>query len=224
MVGPELTARPIVIGFGAGGHAKVVIDILQQDGTYRLRGLLDCDTSLIGKSILGIPVLGQDERVHELKQQGVEYFFIGLGGAKSLKPRRKLYELALQNGLKPLSIIHRSAIIAGSAALGSGITVMAGAVINADTVIGASVIVNTGAVVEHDCLIGDHVHIATGAMVLGGVQIGSGTLIGAGAIIRQGIRIGFNVIVGAGAVVVNNVPEGTTVIGIPARHVDRIQE
>jgi UDP-perosamine 4-acetyltransferase len=211
----------MAIGFGAGGHAKVVIDILQQEGAYRLHGLLDRNPSLTGKSVLGIPVLGQDGCVHELKQQGVEFFFIGLGGVESLEPRRRLYELALHNGLKPLSAIHRSAIVAGSAALGHGITVMAAAVINADTVIGANVIINTGAVVEHDCRIGDHVHVATGAMVLGGVQIGSKTLIGGGAVIRQGIKIGENVIVGAGAVVVNDVPDDTTVMGVPARAFNR---
>jgi UDP-perosamine 4-acetyltransferase len=221
LVRPDLTSLTEVIGFGAGGHAKVVIDILQREAKYRLRGLLDRDTSLKGKNVLGVPVLGQDEIVHELKQDGVEYFFIGLGAVRSLEPRRRLYEFALQSGLKPISVIHRCAVVSGSATLGPGVTVMAGVVINAESSVGVNVIVNTCAVVEHDCLIGDHVHISVGARVLGEVKIGGGTMIGAGSIIRQGITVGSNVIVGAGAVVVDNVPDGELVVGVPARALNR---
>lgn len=82
-------------------------------------------------------------------------------------------------------------------------------------------IVNTGASVDHDCKIGDFVHIAPHATVLGGVEIGEGTWVGAGAVIKQYLKIGANCMIGAGAVVIADVPDGTTVVGVPAREIKR---
>ena len=47
--------------------------------------------------------------------------------------------------------------------------------------------------------------------------IGSGTLVGSGATIIQGVKIGNNAIVAAGAVVIRDVPDGATVMGVPAK-------
>ena len=206
-----------IVGLGAGGHAKVVIEILQLVGQYELTGLLDPKPDLRGELVLGVPILGGDEQLAMLKARGVEHFFVGLGSTADLKPRRRLYEFALSQGMKPVTVIHPDAVISASAVLGSGATVMAAAVINADARLGDNVIVNTGAIVEHDCVIGNHVHIATGAKLSGGVIVGDGTHIGVGAVVRQCIRIGMGALIGAGAVVVKDVPDGQSVMGNPAR-------
>ena len=210
-----------VIGLGAGGHAKVVIEILQLESQHELVGLLDPKPDLRGKLVLGIPVLGGDEQLPVLKAHGVEHFFVGLGSASDLGPRRHLYEFASGQGMKPVTAIHPSAIISPSAVLGMGATVMAAAVINADARLGDNVIVNTGTIVEHDCIIGNHVHIATGAKLSGGVIVGDETHIGAGAVVREYIRIGTGAMIGAGAVVVKDVHDGQMVIGNPARPRER---
>ena len=212
-----------VVGLGAGGHAKVVIEILQLGGQYELIGLLDPKPNLRGESVLGVPILGGDEQLAMLKARGVEHFFVGLGSASDLGPRRHLYEFASGQGMKPVTAIHPSAIISPSAVLGIGATVIAAAVINANARLGDNVIVNTGAIVEHDCVIGNHVHIATGAKLSGGVIVGDGTHIGVGAVVRQCIRIGMGALIGAGAVVVKDVPDGQMVMGNPARPRERHQ-
>jgi UDP-perosamine 4-acetyltransferase len=211
----------LVVGLGAGGHAKVVIETLRLDGRYEIIGLLDRNPDLLGKSVLGVPILGDDEELPVLKARGVECFFVGLGGVVSLAPRRRLYESALGLGLEPVPVLHPGAFISPSAVLGQGPTVMAAAVVNAQARIGENVILNTGAIVEHDCVIGSHVHIATGARLAGDVVIGEETLIGAGAVVRQGLRIGPRALVGAGAVVVKDVPGGQMVVGNPARPRER---
>jgi len=210
-----------VVGLGAGGHAKVVIEILQLEGQYELVGLLDPKPDLQGELVLGVPVLGGDEQLAVLKARGVEHFFVGLGSTADLKPRRRLYEFALSQGMKPAIAIHPSAIISPSAVLGMGATVMAAVVINADARLGDNVIVNTGAIIEHDCVIGNHVHVATGAKLSGGVIVEDEAHIGVGAIVRQYIRIGTGAVIGAGAVVVKDVPDGQTVLGNPARRRER---
>ena len=52
------------------------------------------------------------------------------------------------------------------------------------------------------------------------VLVKEGAYIGAGAIITMGTEIGKNAIVGAGAVVTKNVPENSTVVGVPAKIID----
>lgn len=212
-----------VIGLGAGGHAKVVIEIIQQYNQYKLVGLLDPKAELKGKSLLGVPILGDDEQLPLIKAQGVEHFFVGLGSTSNLAPRRRLYEFARSLGMKPVTAIHPSAIISPSVLLGEGATVMAGAIINAGVRVGENVIVNSGAIVEHDCVIGHHVHIATGSRLAGAVHVSDNTHIGIGSVIRQLIKIGKSSVIGAGAVVVKDVPNGQIVIGNPARLLSRYE-
>ncbi|WP_424094571.1 acetyltransferase [Moorena producens] len=212
-----------VIGLGAGGHAKVVIEILQRYSQYKLVGLLDSNPELKGKSLLGVPILGDDEQLPLIKAQGVEYFFVGLGSTSNLVPRRRLYELACSFGMKPVTAVHPSAMISPSVLLGEGATVMAGAIINAEVRVGENVIVNSGAIVEHDCVIGHHVHIATSARLGGAVYVRDNTHIGIGAVIRQLIQVGKGSVIGAGAVVVKDVPDGQILIGNPARLLRRSQ-
>lgn len=212
-----------VIGLGAGGHAKVVIEILRLIEGYELVGLLDPKQELWGAEVLDLPILGDDSLISRLCSQGIGHAFIGLGTVGDTNPRRKLYEKACDSGLEIVNAVHPQATISRSAKIGQGVTVMADAVINADARLGENVIVNTGAIVEHDCIIGDHVHIATGARLGSTVQVGEGSHIGMSACVRQGITIGPNSIVGAGAVVVDDVPEGVVVVGVPAAILRRLE-
>lgn len=206
-----------VIGFGAGGNAKVVIEILHRTSSIHLHGLLDTDRSLWGTSVLGVEVLGDDTLLPELLSKGVDSFFIGIGAVSSLEPRRRLYDLGCSHGLCAVNAIHPTSVLSESATIGSGFTSMANSVINALASLGDNVVVNTGAIVEHECIVGNHVHISPRATLLGAVQVGNGTMIGAGAVIRQGIVIGAGAIIGAGAVVVRNVLDGEIVAGVPAK-------
>ena len=205
------------IGIGAGGHAKVVIEILRLVGEYHITGLLDAAPALLNAKILGIPVLGDDSLLPELYRAGGRHAFIGLGSIGDLVPRRNLYVRVLQAGFEMIPAVHPHAVISPSAILGKGVTVMAGVVINSSARLGENVIVNTGAIVEHDCLVGDHVHLATGCRLGGHVTVGEAAHIGAGACIRQGIRIGRGAVIGAGAVVVRDVPDSVVMVGVPAR-------
>lgn len=206
-----------VVGFGAGGHATVVIEIVRSMQEYEIVGLLEVRSELWGTRVLGVEVLGDDSLMAELKERGIDRAFIGVGIVGDAKPRQQLYEKVTGAGFKIVPAVHAAAVVSASATIGDGPTIMAGAIVNANAVIGNNVIINTGAIVEHDCVIGDHTHIATGARLAGGVHVGPGSLIGIGAVVRQEIMIGEGAIVGAGAVVVRDVPPGKTVTGVPAR-------
>jgi UDP-perosamine 4-acetyltransferase len=212
-----------VIGLGAGGHAKVVIDTLRLIGGFDIVGLLDPRLELHGREVLGVPVIGDDGLLPEIARQGIHHAFIGVGGGDTTTRRREVYERARSCGFDIVTVIHPDATIALSAVIGAGATILAGAVVNAAATLGAHVIVNSAAVIEHDCEIGDHVHVSVGAMLGGGVRVGEATLIGLGAVVRHGISIGRLSIVGAGAVVVDDVPDGVVVVGTPARVVRAVR-
>lgn len=206
-----------LVGFGAGGHARVVLDILRTDAATTLLGLLDPSPDLAGGRVDGVPVLGGDERIGEILSLGADGFFVGVGSTGSTRLRAKLYEQGIALGLAPVQAIHPSAILSPVACLGPGITVMAGAIVNPGASLGANCVINTGALIEHDCRVGDHAYVAPGAIVLGGVQVGAGAFLGAGCTIRQGVRIGEGALVGAAALVLEDVAPGATVAGVPAR-------
>ena len=211
-----------VIGLGAGGHAKVVIETLCALNRYDIVGVLDTDERLWGSSVLGVDVLGDDSQLCRLHKSGVRHAFIGVGSGASTDRRRAAYERARREGFEVVDAIHPAAYIAPSASVGDGATVLARAVIHTAARVGANVLVNTGAIIEHDCIVGDHVHVATGAVLAGSVVVGTGAHIGAGASIRHEMRIGAGSIVGVGAVVVDDVPERVVVAGVPARVLRRL--
>jgi serine O-acetyltransferase len=94
---------------------------------------------------------------------------------------------------------------------------------------GMGVVIGETAEVGDDCYFYHQVTLGV-ARTMGGKRhptVGNNVIIGAGALPRPApkvlgpIRIGDNARVGANAVVVENVPNDTTVVGIPARPVDR---
>ena len=187
--------------YGASGHAKVVIDILEAMGKP-IDYVVDDDVNV--SEILGYRV------EHGCKE--FEEVIIAVGACQQ---RKKIAE-SIQAVCHPVAI-HPSAIISPRAQLGGGTVVMQGAIVQSCASIGRHCIVNTGAYVEHDVKLADFVHVAPRATITGNVEVGECAWIGAGAVIRQGIKIGANSTIGAGAVVVKDVPEGMTVVGNPAR-------
>lgn len=194
-----------VIVFGAGGHARVVIDCLQDQG-ITVAGIFDAKT-LTSDSSLGVPYLGNYDRsvAHDLPM------IIAIGNNLSRKT------LAERSGHRFASAIHPSASLSANATVSEGIMILHRAILQTRSVIGKHVILNTGSQVDHDCVLEAFVHIGPGAVLCGSVTVGEGALVGAGAVVTPGITIGKWATVGAGAVVITDVPDHATVVGSPAR-------
>lgn len=205
-----------VVGVGAGGHAKVIIDILRQMGQYETVALTDPNPDLWGSQLCGVPIIGDDRVLPSLVPR-IRHAFLGIGSVRSNALRPRLFQMLRELDFEVVNAIHPKAVLSPDVKLGMGVTIMAGAILNPGTIIGDNVIANTGALIDHDCVIGDHTHIAPGVCLSGGVQIGENCHIGIAACVLQGIAVGDHATVGAGAVVVNNIESQTTVAGVPAK-------
>lgn len=213
-----------VVGVGAGGHAVALVEILQGDPTYELVGLTDIRADLWGTKVLGLPVLGGDEVLPELRRKGVAWAFVGVGTTGDAGPRQAIFRKLRDLGFRLVTAIHRTAWVPASTFVGEGATILAGAVLGPCVRLGENVIVYSGAIVEHHSILGDHVQVGPGARLGGSVVVGERAFIGIGASVKHGVRIGPGAIVGAGAVVVNDVPDNVVVVGVPARLLKRVEE
>lgn len=200
---------------GAGGHCKVIIDII--GSSYEIVGITDNDVVKHGKNFYGQNVIGNDDILRYIYQQDTKLALITVGSIGESKLRERLFDYAKDIGFDFPNILSKNVIVSPSIIMGIGNVLMDSAIIHADTAIGDNNIINTGAIIEHDCVIGSHVHVAPGARISGGVNIGDGSHIGIGATVIQGIRIGKNSVIGAGAVVIRDVEDNTTVVGVPAK-------
>lgn len=201
--------------YGCGGHAKVVIDIVEKQNVHGITHVFDDDTSLKGTVFCRYPVVGGRPELQEIMQQTpVNRALVAIGDNTA---RARVGKWLMGLGITLVVGIHPSAVIGSRVSIGSGTVVMAGCVINPDSQLGDLGIVNTGATVDHDCHLGTCVHIAPGCRLCGGVTVGSRSLLGVGTVVAPGIRIGCDVVVGAGSVVVKNIPDKSTVAGNPCR-------
>jgi len=206
--------------YGASGHAKAVVDIIEKSASHQIVGFIDDNPALHGKNCFGYPVLGGFEQLHKSQNKSCQ-LIIAIG---TNDVRHRVYERLKALGYEFACAIHPSAQIGRGVTLGSGTVVMAGAAINSDTVIGEHVIVNTGATVDHDCVIEDFTHISPGAHLAGNVTVGRLAHIGIGASVIQAVHIGEGSIIGAGAAVIEDLPDWVVAVGVPARIIRRKEE
>lgn len=205
-----------IVLVGAGGHAKVLIDLISQRDDFEIVGIIDPQLE-VGTCFKGIEVLGADERLPQLRNQGIQNVAIGVGSIKCTKQREKLLTQCQEWGFRLPALIHPRSIVSTDVVIQEGVQVMAGAIVQTDTTLGEGTVLNTGVQVDHDCQIGSHVFLAPGAILSGGVSVGNHAFVGAGAVVIQGVRIGENAVVAAGAVVIEDIEAGVLVKGVPAR-------
>lgn len=186
--------------YGASGHAKVIIDILNSS-KVKIDALFDDDLSI--RELMNIPVK------HDWYNESP--VIISIGNNFSRK------QIAEKLHCKYGTAIHPSSVISPFASIGEGSVVMQGTIIQSSAQIGKHCIINTGASIDHECEINDFAHISPKATLCGNVTVGEGAWIGAAAVVVPGVKIGKWSIVGAGSVVVSDIPDGVIAYGNPCK-------
>ncbi|MCC7350071.1 MAG: acetyltransferase [Phycisphaerales bacterium] len=201
---------------GAGGHGRVVLDILRAAGQCQPIGFLDSDPSLAGTQIMGLDVLGDVSVLPTLRRQNISHAIVAVGDNRT---RLAMAQLLSDQGFELINAIHPLSHVCPDVRVGCNVVVAAGAIVCTQATLGDSAIINTGAIVDHECQIGQGAHIAPGAILAGRVMVQQGAFVGLGARIIQCLTVGPFATVGAGAVVLKDVPNDSTVVGVPARQI-----
>lgn len=206
---PQLTqfTENQILLYGAGGHAKAVLELIRALGRFEIAGILDDNPALTGTSVLGLPVLGTGELLPRLRAAGLGLAANGVGGIINLGLREKLFERLAALGFDFPGLCHPRATVEASAQIGAGVQVFANAYVGSSASLAERCMINTGAIVSHDCEIGAYTHIAPGALLAGHVHVGARALVGMGVTTTIGLKIGAGARVGNGAVLLADVPE-----------------
>jgi len=200
---------------GAGGFGRECLDIIEalnaEGADFDFVGFLDDgggDTELLDRR--GVRCLGPVTTTAEHAEQYV--IAIGTG-----KVRRQIdSELPGARLVAPV-LVHPAATLGSDCRVGDGTILNAGARVTTNISLGRHVQIHANATVGHDAVLDDYVSVYPGATISGSVGLGESVIVGTGANVLPGVQVGAGSIVGAGAVVVDDVPPGTTVVGVPAR-------
>ncbi|HTT65174.1 MAG TPA: acetyltransferase [Bryobacteraceae bacterium] len=201
---------------GASGHAKVVIDIVERQGQWRIAGLIDTYKSP-GTALMGYAVLGPEEFLPDLMvKHGAGGAVIAIGDNR-IRHQVALRVSAIAPGLAFVNAIHPAAHIGREVVLGKGVVIMAGVTINPGTRIRDFCYVNTNASVDHDNVLEPFSCVQPNAATGGNVTLGAHSVISMGAQVAPGISIGADTIIGAGSTVLHDIPDGVVAYGTPCR-------
>jgi len=205
---------PLIV-FGASGHARVILDMAERTGGFRILGLLD-SFKPAGERIQDHPVLGDESMLPALaaSNPGLQvHIAIGDNDARA-RITRHLTSLCPEIILA--TIIDPSTFVSRTAHIGPGSCVMPGAVVNAGASTGMACIINSRAVMEHDTRMGEFSSMGPGSIIAGGASIGDSAAILAGSVVKHGVSIGDHSVVLTGGVVMVDVASGCIMEGNPA--------
>jgi sugar O-acyltransferase (sialic acid O-acetyltransferase NeuD family) len=219
--------RELVI-IGAGGFGAVAASVADEINAaaiehdcaapWDLIGYADGDAAKHGTQYAGRTVHGTIAEVGRHFHDRELSFFCAIGDNDV---RVKIVRLAEGLGWKPATLVHPSAILAGTVEIGAGSYIGPASVISVNTKIGIHVIIDMHVSVGHDAVLKDFCAVFPGARISGCCFLGEYALIGSNATLLPGTRVGERAVVGASSLAHGSVEPDTTILGVPARVIHR---
>lgn len=211
-----------IVILGASGFARevawLIAEINRPTPQWNFLGFIDAKPEAMGQPCGDATIIGDDSFLE--RYSGELNVVIGIGRpaiiARLHEQMRRWPHLRFPNLIHPSVAWDRSRI-----QLGEGNIICAGNIFTTDICIGSFSIFNLASTYGHDAVIGNHCVINPGVNLSGGVRVGDGCLLGTSCTILENLTIGSHATVGAGALVTRNVDPGVTVVGIPAKPLQR---
>lgn len=200
-----------MILYGAGGHAKVIIDCLL-DAEVEIAGIFDDKSDLV--SLNGFDVIGPYDPEYEPDDEVIVTIGDNLSRQLVVQKTKHIFG----------KVLHTSAIVSRYARIGEGSVVLHNSVLQTGVKIGRHCIINTSSNVDHDVKVDDFVHISPNVTICDNVEVMEGTHIGAGATILPHVTVGKWCVIGAGAVITQNLPDYALVVGVPGKVVRKLNQ
>ena len=195
--------------FGAGGHCRSCIDVIEQGTTFWILGIVERPGAIqeprfLSAEPLGYPIIGTDEKLETIRET-CRNALITVGQIRSAAIRLAVYDRLKKLDFTLPTVVSPLAHVSPHATVGEGTIVMHHAVVNAGATVGRACILNTKSLVEHDATVGDHTHVSTAAVVNGGVTVGSRSFVGSHATVVHDVRLGDDLFCRAGALIKSSV-------------------
>jgi acetyltransferase EpsM len=221
---PSVPRQLIVVC--AGGHASELAAYIRDrqivGGPIFVRGFVD--DHRFEPTYEGAPILGGIEQLGAflLAHPDDQFSYITAVGDNRARADvvRRVERLGAAN-LTPWTAQHATAIVGDTVEVGAGTCLGPGAIVTANVTIGEHCILNANSSVSHGSELARFVNVNPGASICADVTLGEGCYIGAGATVTGDVQIGAWSVIGAGSVVTEDVPAHVTVVGAPARIVQR---
>jgi sugar O-acyltransferase (sialic acid O-acetyltransferase NeuD family) len=205
--------QPLLL-IGGGLHCKTCIDVIEQEGRFYIKGIVD-KKEKVGGTILGYPIIATDEEIPELMKE-CPNFFITVGDVNCFAVRSKIFSDLKSRGLTVPTLVSPLSYVSRHASIGEGSILFPFTVIDVEAKVGNNCIINHATILGHEAIVEDNCHISANC-VIGKSSIGHDTFIGVNSFVNNGVDIAPHCIIGSGSNVIRSITEPGVYVGNPAK-------
>ena len=200
--------------YGAGGLAKEIYDIVLRSTPEKYKKIIFIDDFVEEAPFY----LSQTIHFDSIKKDFPDTNSIeGIVGVGEPSYRELLATKFDKAGIRLATIIDKTALVSPTAQIKEGSIVCEYSTIHANVVVGRGCLLQPYCNLGHDIEIGDYSVISSSCAPGGASIFGRCVYMGMNSTSKEKITIGDDAIIAMGAAVFNDVAEGNTVIGNPAR-------
>ncbi|MCA9563891.1 MAG: hypothetical protein KC561_10405 [Myxococcales bacterium] len=205
--------RLIIVGTGA--LAAELVGYVHENAAagggsqYQIKGMTGIDPGGLDAYDLDVEWLGHQD---DVALEPGDRVIVAIGG----KVRRRVIALMAGRGAVFGNFVHHTAIVSGSARMGTGNLVAPFCFVGPKATIGDHNLLNYRVTAAHDVSLADEIVLCPSVTLCGHVRIGSGAFVGTGASLLPNSELPENAKLKAGAILYtdHSVPEGSLVLPV----------